>query len=47
MRRLHRLLLNSDIYAQGYPQKMWNVNSHAIPDLDGMMLDNCLEFLDS
>lgn len=27
---MHRLLWNSAFCAQGYPQKMWNVNSRAI-----------------
>lgn len=46
IRHLHRLLWNSALCAQGYPQKMWNVNSRAIPNLDGRILDTYLDFLD-
>ena len=34
-RHLHCLLWNAALCAQGYPQKMWNENSHAIPILNG------------
>lgn len=44
-RHLHHLLPNFEICAQGYPQKMWNKNSRAIPNSEGRVFDNCLEFL--
>lgn len=47
IRHLHRLLWNSALCAQGYPQKMWNENTRASPNLEGRIFGNCLEFLDS
>ncbi|HRI38362.1 MAG TPA: hypothetical protein PLO50_07395, partial [Nitrospira sp.] len=38
IRHLHRILWNSAFCAQGYPQKMWNENARAIPNLQGRIL---------